>query len=172
MGAHLRDTVWRWTWSATRGNGVELMPIHKKKNRAGKIVWCYQFSLPGSTRQQRNRIFGSGFATKAQATAAEAARRIEEQQKCDLARAGASVAAELPKTLSLLLDEFFRQHVDKKLAPKTVERYHEQAAYLDRELLALPLAEITPQHLDREWRRLLERGGHHRQTKAPKPLSA
>jgi integrase len=53
-----------------------------------------------------------------------------------------------------------------------VERYHEQAAYLDPDLLTLPLAEITPLHLDREWKRLLERGGHHRRTKEPRPLSA
>ena len=37
----------------------------------------------------------------------------------------------------MLLEEFFAQHVDEKLAPKTVERYHEQAAYLDPELLAM-----------------------------------
>jgi integrase len=172
LGAHLRHAIWRWTYGATRGNGVELMPVHKKKNRAGKIVWCYQFSLPGSSRKDRKRIIKSGFCTKAEATDAEAARRIEEQQKRELAKAGASVAAELPKTLAMLLDEFFRQHVDKKLAPKTVERYHEQGAYINPKLLALPLAEITPLHLDREWKRLLERGGHHRRTKAPRPLSA
>jgi hypothetical protein len=64
----------------------------------------------------------------------------------------------------MLLEEFFRQHVDEKLAPKTIERYHEQAAYLDRDLLNMPIAEITPLHLSREWNRLLESGGHHRST--------
>ena len=34
------------------------------------------------------------------------------------------------------------------------------------------IAEITPLHLSREWNRLLESGGHHRRTKAPRPLSA
>ena len=43
-----------------------------------------------------------------------------------------------------LLEEFFVQHVDETLAPKTVERYHEQAAYLDPGLLAMALADITP----------------------------
>jgi integrase len=148
------------------------MPVLKRKTRSGKTDWYYQFSLPGSTRQKRNRVFGYGFATKGEAIAAEASRRIEEQQKLDLAKAGARVAAELPKTLSMLLDEFFRQHADEKLAPKTVERYREQASYLAPDLLALSIAEITPQHLAREWKRLLERGGHHRSTKAPRPLSA
>jgi integrase len=148
------------------------MSVHKRKNRSGKTVWYYQFSLPGATRTQRNRVFGYGFATKGEAKDAEAARRIEEQQKRELAKVGASVAAELPKTLSMLLDEFFRQHVDERLAPKTVERYHEQAAYLDPALLAMPFVEITPLHLNREWGRLLRCGGHMRKTKTPLPMSA
>ena len=71
----------------------------------------------------------------------------------------------------MLLVEFFAQHVDDNLAPKTAERYHEQAAYIDPGLLAMPLADITPLHLNREWKRLLACGGHHRRTKAPRPLS-
>jgi integrase len=35
----------------------------------------------------------------------------------------------------------------------------------------MPINEITPLHLHREWQRLLERGGHYRRTKAPRPLS-
>ena len=141
-----------------RGNGVELMPVHKRKNRSGKTDWYYQFSRMGSTRERRNRVFGYGFATRGEAIAAEAARRIEEQQKQELAEAGAGVEVELPKTLSLLLNEFFLQHADEKLAPKTVERYREQAVYLAPELLALPITEITPLHLAREWKRLLGEG--------------
>ena len=85
---------------------------------------------------------------------AEAIRRIEEQQKREMAKAGARVVAQAPRTLGMLLEEFFAQHVDGKLAPKTAERYHDQAAYLDPELRAMPLAEITPLHLNREWNRL------------------
>src|ERR1700687_1100781 len=147
------------------------MSVHKRKYDSGKTVWSYQFALPGATRQERNRAFGSGYATKGEAKDAEASRRGEEQQKSELAKAGASVAAELPKTLSMLLDEFFRQHVGEKLAPKTVERYYEQAAYLNPELLAMPLAEITPPHLKREWSRLLKSGGQTRKTKMPRPMS-
>jgi integrase len=148
------------------------MSVHKRKYESGKTVWSYQFALPGATRQERNRAFGSGYATKGEAKDAEAARRVEEQQKRELAKAGSSIAAALPKTLSMLLDEFFRQHVDEKLAPKTVERYHEQAAYLNPKLLAMPLAEITPLHLNREWGRLLKCGGHTRKTRMPRPMSA
>src|SRR5713101_6036120 len=148
------------------------MPAFKKKNRSGKIVWAYMFSPAGATRDNRRRISKSGFSTKREAEDAEAQRRIDENQKRDLAKAGASVAGPLPKTLSMLLEEFFRQHVDQKLAPKTVERYHQQAACLAPELLQMPIAEITPLHLSREWKRLLDSGGHHRRTKKPRPLSA
>jgi integrase len=146
--------------------------VHKRKYSSGQVVWFYQFDSPGSTREQRGRVTESGFATKRDAEGAEAIRRTEEKRKLDLAKAGANVAAPLPKTLSMLLEEFFRQHVDQKLAPKTIERYHEQAAYLDPELLRMPIDEITSLHLTREWNRLLERGGHQRRTKQPRPLSA
>jgi len=148
------------------------MSVHKRKYASGRTVWGYQFALPGATRQKRQRIFGTGFATKREASDAETARRIEEKQKRDLETAGSSVAADPPKTLSKLLKEVFEQHVDVKLAPKTVERYHQQAAYLDHELLNMPIGEITALHLEREWNRLLKSGGHRRGTKEPRPLSA
>ena len=171
MGADLRDATRHWTCGARRGNGVELMPVHKRKYRSGRVVWNYGFDLQGSTREHRERATESGFATKAEAQTAEANRRIEEQQKRDLAKAGASIAAAPPKTLVMLLSEFMR-HCEGKLAPKTLDRYHQQAAYLDLTLLAMPLLDITPLHLNREWDRLLKGGGHHRKTKLPRPLSA
>src|SRR4051812_11299056 len=100
------------------------MSLYKRKYSFGKTVWSYQFALPGATRQDRKRISDTGFTTKKEASDAETARRIEEQQKQKLAKAGVSVRADIPKTLSTLLMEFFAQHVDLKLAPKTVERYH------------------------------------------------
>jgi integrase len=148
------------------------MSVHKRKYRSKKTVWYYTFGAPGSTRQDRTRITASGFATKGEAEDAEAARRIEERQKREMSKAGAGIAARLPKTLAMLLKEFFSQHVDQNLAPKTVERYHEQAAYLDPGLLNMPIIEITPLHLNREWGRLLKCGGHARETKAPRPMSA
>jgi len=70
------------------------------------------FSLPGSTRQDRKRIFGPGFATKREAEDAEARHRTDELQKRTLEKPGAGIAARPPKTLSMLLEEFFAQHVD------------------------------------------------------------
>jgi hypothetical protein len=147
------------------------MPVKKRKYRSGKIAWYYVFDAPGSTRENRCQITASGFASKREAEAAEAARRIEENQKHELLKAG-RVDMPVPKTLSSLLQEFLAEHAEKKLAAKTVERYREQTGYLSPELLAMPLPEIGALHLAREWNRLLERGGHHRRTKAPRPLSA
>lgn len=148
------------------------MPVHKRTYRSGQEVWFYEFNLPGATREQRARVSGSGFATKKEATDAEIARQIEEQKKRELAKAGASVGAAPPKTLAMLLDEFIRQHVEEKLAPKTVERYRQQVTYIHPELLAMPLTEITPLHLSREWNRMHKSGGHTRREKTPRPLSA
>jgi integrase len=148
------------------------MPAYKHKSRAGRTLWGYMYSEPGSTREDRKRISGSGFPTKREAEDAERDRRIQEARKKDLAHAGSIIVAPLPQTLSMLLKEFFTQHVDEKLAPKTIERYHEQATYLDPKLLKMPIAEITSLPLNREWNRLSKCGGHHRSTKQPRPLSA
>lgn len=148
------------------------MSLYKTKNRRGAVRWGFQFALPGASRKDRRRVSKSGFATKREAEDAEARRWVEEQQKLELVKAGSGVATKPPTTLASLLTEFFEQHVDEKLAPKTVERYHQHAAYLDPELLKMSLAEITPLHLGREWKRLSESGGRHRRTKEPRPLSS
>jgi integrase len=148
------------------------MPVFKRKYESGKTVWRYLFSAPGSTRQDRRLVEAVGFASKQEAIDAEAKRRTEELQKCELAKAGGGPVAPLPTTLTMLFGEFFRQHAEEKLAPKTVERYRELGAYLSPELLAMPLAEITPLHLSREWNRLLKVGGRPRKTKQARPLSA
>jgi integrase len=149
------------------------MPVFKRKYGSGRAVWRYMFSAPGSTAQERRLVAESGFASKREAGDAEANRRAQELQKYELAKAGATtVATALPTTFAMLLQEFFRQHAEEKLAPKTVERYRELAASLAPELLAMPLGEITALHLNREWSRLLKSGGHHRKTKQARPLSA
>src|SRR5438477_2093086 len=173
MGAHLRHAGRRWTSRATRGTGVKLMPAFKRKYRSGHTVWRYMFSAPGSTATDRRLVVESGFSSKREAEDAEAKRRLEEIQKYELAKSGAAgVAAALPTTLVMLLQEFLRQHAEEKLAPKTVERYRELAACLAPEVLAMTLGEIAPLHLNREWNRLLKSGGHHRRTKESRPLSA
>src|SRR5580658_1951358 len=143
------------------------MPVYKRKYRSGAVAWYYQFALPGSTRRNQNLVTESGFATKQEATAAEAVRRTEEMVR---QAATGGVAAPLPTTLSMLLAEFMKQHAEENLAPKTVERYREMAAYIAPELLAMNMTEITPLHLSREWTRLLKGGGHTRKSKTSRAM--
>jgi hypothetical protein len=97
------------------------MPVFKRKYESGKTVWRYIFSAPGSTRQDRRLIEAVGFASKQEAIDAEAKRRTEELQKYELVKAGGGPVAALPTTLAMLFQEFFRQHAEEKLAPKTIE---------------------------------------------------
>jgi hypothetical protein len=119
------------------------MPVHKRK-RNGTVNWYYKFNSVGATRDSRGIIRAFGFASKQAAVDAEAVRRLDEQKKQELASAGATKDVEVSKTLATLLSEFFQQHASENLAPKTVGRYREQAAYLSPALLAKPLAENTP----------------------------
>jgi integrase len=152
------------------------MSVDKRTYASGKTVWYYIFDAPGSTRLNRRQVKESGFTTKKAAQDAEAARRVEEQTRAQLNKSG-KLDAPVPKTLAMLFEEYFadqeqRPEGSNRLALKTLERYREQAAYLSADLLAMALAEITPVHLNREWNRLIESGGHHRKTKSPRPLSS
>ena len=93
------------------------MPVYKRKYHSGTVLWFYKFSPPGSVRGTLP-VRAFGFATKRVAEDAVAQRRVEEQQKYDLAKAGCGLAARIPKTLSMLMDEFLREHAEKKWHPK------------------------------------------------------
>lgn len=151
--------------------GAITMSVFKRKYRSGKISWSFVFEAPGSTKEHRRQISESGFATKSAAEKAEAERRVDEQKKFELPQI-LPAEVPLPKTLRQLLQDFFAEHGARKLSPKTVERYEEQAAYLSPNLLEMRLPDITPLHLSREWNRLLDSGGHKRRTGEPRPLSA
>jgi integrase len=144
------------------------MPAHKRKLKSG-YMWAYKFEAPGSTRDKRILVRAGGFATRNEAIRAELVRRSEVQEEYEEAQRRS--AKGLPKTLKELLEEYCVRHGDKRLEAKTVLRYREMARYLSVELLAMPIGEITPLHLNREWDRLVESGGHHRRTKLPRPLS-
>ncbi len=147
------------------------MAVYKRKYRTGKAVWCFVIDAPGTSRESRRQIRQSGFPTKSAAEKAEAERRIAEQQRYELEQAGIPDAP-IPQKLSDLIRDFFAEHGERKLARKTLERYQEQMAYIHTELLAMPILEIKPLHLTKEWNRLLESGGHVRGTGEPRPLSA
>jgi len=72
------------------------MSAHKRRYRSGQVVWYYLFDLPG-TREERVRISASGFATKGEALDAEAIRRIDEQQKQELAKGAPETPLRSPR---------------------------------------------------------------------------
>ena len=144
------------------------MPVFKRKYPSGRTTWSYQFDAPGSTRQKRNVAKESGFATRKDAQEAEAARRVQIQRQHEAQRAGRLVE-ETPGTLGGLLAEFFRIR-GPELAPKTLERYKEGAAYLSPALLAMAQQEIKPWQFSLEWERLVREGGRTRQG-APRAMS-
>lgn len=137
-----------------------------KKAKGGS--WRYVFDAPGSTKKARRQIKAEGFKTKREAEQAEAERRLEleKQHKEEQSKKEGK-----PHTLGSLLSVFLADRADR-LAPKTLERYRELAAYLSPELTALPIAEVTPLHLDAEWKRLLSGGGRKRTTGEPRKLAA
>src|SRR6202158_2871698 len=100
MGAHLRHAGGRWTFYATRGNGGQLMPVHKRKYQSGTTVWFFKFQPKGATRGT-STIRGFGFATKREAEDAERKRRTEEEQKYELAKMAVNVAGPVPQTLAM-----------------------------------------------------------------------
>src|SRR5690349_15782015 len=99
------------------------MSVHKRRNRSGEIVWAYRFDAHGSTKARRRQVSMSGFATKNEASNAEAVRRVEVQKEYEEAQA---VKGGQVLTLAGLLTMFFEQH-GPDLAPKTFERYREMA---------------------------------------------
>jgi integrase len=146
------------------------MAVRKHKSKAtGKITWSYVFDAPGSSRIDRKQIALYGFTTKKEAQDAELARKVEVKQAHEAALRGTPPP---PNTLRVMIDEFCKEHADRNLAPKTVERYREMAGYLAPDLLKMPVTDITSLHLTREWNRLRDSGGHHRKTKAVRPLSS
>src|ERR1035441_7779257 len=90
------------------------MPVHKRK-RNGKVTWYFKFDAPGSTREHRNIVREFGFEKKGDAQDAERVRFADELKKIELAKSGASgIAAALPTTLAMLMDEFLRQHAEER----------------------------------------------------------
>jgi len=143
------------------------MPIRKRITKSG-VSWGYYLNRPGSTRACRQQITAWGFATKKAAVDAEAARRLELQAESSARQRG--VTGEVPATLRELIARFFEEHTG--LAPKTAERYRDHAEALSAELRNLAISDVTTLRLTQEWARLAREGGHHRRTKAVRPLSA
>lgn len=145
------------------------MSTFKRKTKSGH-TWGFCFDAPGSTREIRKRVTGGGFKTKGAAETAEATARLEAEAQWEAEQRGVTEA--IPKTLRELIEEFFREHGERELAPKTLARYRDHAAALSPAVLEMRLPEVTPLHMTREWSRLSREGGRDRQTKTARSLSA
>lgn len=120
---------------------------YKRTLKGSGVSWCFKFDAPGSTKQKRIRIQEYGYATKKEATDAEAARRILEAEK-----------AKAPKLAQITLRQLLTDcQADRNLEATTVETYKQMAGYLSDEVLEMEAKDVTAWHLHREWERLSER---------------
>jgi hypothetical protein len=125
-------------YAYTRATQREASSALLKKKPKESTIRCRASNPRARFRAPRSH------SAKREAEDAEAVRRVKEQQKLELVKAGTDVATKPPTTLRQPLTEFFTQHVDEKLDPKTIESDHEQAAHLDSDLLSMVIDEITP----------------------------
>ncbi len=135
--------------------------VFQRDRRRG---WAYQIFLGRDEQGKQRRITASGFPTKREAAAAlrERIRELEER---------AVLTSGEPRTLRQVILTYL-QDAERRLAPKTVERYRYMLPYFDPQFLETPVAEVTTLMLEREYWRLRERGGRKRKTGEPRPLSA
>src|SRR5450432_1877585 len=96
------------------------MAIYKRNLKGKGVSWCYLFSAPGATRENRAQIKKAGFATKKEATEAEAARRLELTIEAEAPAGGT------PKTLGAVIQEWLKDR-GSTFSPKTASRYAELA---------------------------------------------
>jgi integrase len=136
------------------------MGVYKSTLSGKRASWRYAFTVGSRADYQQYRQ--GGFATKAEAVTAEAEKRLEIERQVKVQATG---------TLGYAISKFFDDR-GAELSPKTLDRYRELAAYLHPDLLGLPLADVKAMTLHEEWKRLKERGGHHRRTKELRPLAA
>jgi hypothetical protein len=137
--------------------------IYKYTTDSGATRWRVQVDLP-ATDGIRKRVSKGGFKLRRDAEA-ELERLLREAEE-------ARRNPRDPRTLTQFLEEWFRQHAERNCAPKTVERYRELAQYLLPHLGAVRLADLTPLMIERTLNLLKDRGGRHRRTGEPRPLSS
>ncbi|HUA82648.1 MAG TPA: tyrosine-type recombinase/integrase [Bryobacteraceae bacterium] len=113
----------------------------------GRRTWSY--SLRELTQE--------GFETKEDAERAlsDAVRRRDAEK----ARQAADAEKSIGPPVGRYLDYWLREHASRRCAPKTLERYRELAAYLDREVGLIRLNELTTAEIQEAIHRLLDHGG-------------
>jgi hypothetical protein len=116
--------------------------INKHRGILGTVTWGYEF---GDGKK-------AGFADRT-AAEAELAKEIERRAAAE------QVPAEVDPTFSEYIGYWLDKHASRTLAPKTLERYREFAAYLIRHLGKTPLNELTTAQIQRMVHDLEDHGG-------------
>jgi integrase len=137
--------------------------IQKRERKDGKPSWGYVFDLGKDAEGKRRQSTKCGFGTK---------REAEEALRKAIATAEAETAEVVPSlpSFSAFFERWMAEHVIRKCAPKTAERYRELGQYAIRHMVIVPRGEpmrfgdilldaIGPMHLDLMTNALLDAGG-------------
>src|SRR5258708_5668214 len=119
--------------------------VYKQLLPSGTTVWRYEITVGRDASGKPIRIRKSGFKRKSDAEREKTAKLQDLNEK---GRAGIFVAPE-PKTFAQLIEEWFREHVDRHCEMKTAERYRQLAEYVLPHLGSLPLSELSTLVLER-----------------------
>jgi integrase len=138
--------------------------IFKRTLPTGRITWGYSIDAGRDEKGKRKQIFKSGFLRKGDAEDA-LRRRLNEKDEGELVKPD-------PTTFTGFLKEWFTEHAERNCTPKTVERYHQLAAYVLPHIGAVKLQDLSALMLERVFNKLKDSGGWNRKAKAARPLSA
>jgi hypothetical protein len=94
-----------------------------KREKNGKPSWGYYFAFGRDEAGKRLQVTKSGFRTKGEADDALQVAIAEHKAKRD------AVPVQAVPTFAAFFDRWMNEHVNRKCAPKTIERYRELGAY-------------------------------------------
>jgi integrase len=138
--------------------------VFKRTLPSGSITWGYSIDAGKDENGRRKQIFKSGFARKSDAGTA-LRQKLNQKDEGELVRPD-------PTTLAVFFQEWFKEHADRNCTPKTVERYHDLAAYVLPHIGTTKLQDLSALTLERVLNRLKDAGGWNRKANTARPLSA
>src|SRR5579864_829905 len=96
--------------------------IFKRTLPSGRITWGYSIDAGKDENGKRKQVFKSGFDRKVDAETA-LRQKLNEKDNGELVKPD-------PTTFAVFLKDWFTEHAERNCTPKTVERYHQLAAYV------------------------------------------
>jgi integrase len=138
--------------------------VFKRTLPSGTITYGYSVDAGKDANGKRQQVFKSGFATRKAAGIALRA-KLNEKDEGELVKPD-------PTTFASFLKDWLTEHAERNCSPKTVERYHQLAAYVLPHIGATKLQDLSALALERVYNRLKDSGGWDRKKKKARPLSA